>query len=674
MDRRNFIKISALGTIFSGSGITAACVWNEPGSEGEERADIAVVGGTPAGIMAAIAAARMGSNVILTEYHAHLGGMTTSGLGKSDIENKEAIAGLFKEFTGQVLQYYIDKYGKDSDNVMLCKEGYYYEPSVAEHIFSQMIGEEKNIRVLLNYQIEEAVMDSERISKLIFKDRSSGDKKILIAEVFVDATYEGDVFALAGAEYRLGREGKDEFDEEHAGHIFFDFNEKAFLEGSTGEGDDRLPAYTYRLCMTDDPENSYVLSEPPLGYDRNNYVKYFADLKEGRLSAPKVFKEGHGYYSDHFDTMVRVFSFTEIPNSKYDVNINPRPLGFPFVGENYSYPESNWEAREIIFQRHRELTLGLIYFVQNDLEIPEEHRKMALQYHLPKDEFTDNQHFPWQFYIREARRLKGMYTLTENDVTLQGNAKRTTVFEDTIITGEFPIDSFPVSNVPSMDNKVLEGYIGMLEISPYQIPYRILVPEKILGLIVPVSASTTHVAFSTVRMEPLWMGIGQVAGIAAHLSRDMQVEIKDVPIPYLQDILIKNRQILTYFKDMDREDKAFNAIQFWGTKGFFDSYFARPKESLTAEEYELWLGIFSNLTGNARITTLVNQKKNNQSPRITDLTEIIQAVGNSKGKNLHPDSWLYQKRDEDTLLLRGEVCMALYQMFKEITLPAKPLS
>ncbi|EPR65555.1 FAD-dependent oxidoreductase [Cyclobacterium qasimii] len=668
MNRRNFIRISSLGTLITGSGIAASCVNKNADSEGEDYADIVVVGGTPAGIMAAIAAARMGSKVILTEYHSHLGGMTTSGLGKSDIENKEAIAGLFKEFTEKVLQYYTEKYGDNSKEVLLCKEGYYYEPSVAELVFNQMIAEEKNIKVLFNYQIEEAELEAGKISKLRFKDRSSGADKSLKAEVFVDATYEGDVFALAGAAFRLGREGKEEFDEAHAGQIFFDFNEKAFLEGGSGKGDDRLPAYTYRLCMTDDPENSYVLSEPPHGYDRNNYLEYFNDLKDGRLSAPKVFKEGHGYYSDHFDTMVRVFSFTEIPNRKYDVNINPRPLGFPFVGENYSYPESDWAARERIFQKHRELTLGLIYFVQNDPEIPEAHRNLAMKYHLPKDEFTDNEHFPWQLYIREARRLKGMYTLTENDVTLREDAQRTTVFEDTIITGEFPIDSFPVSKVPSKDNKVLEGYIGMYEISPYQIPYRILVPEKVLGLIVPVAASTTHVAYSTVRMEPLWMGIGQVAGIAAHLSREMQVEIKDVPVLQLQNILIENRQILTYFKDLDRADKAFDAVQFWGTKGFFDSYSARPQEDLSTEDYKLWLSIFKELTDTTGIISETNLKTTGHTVKITAINEIIQTLNMADEAGLKPDSWLYEKRDTNSFVLRGEASMALYQLYRKAKL------
>jgi hypothetical protein len=664
MKRRNFIRIGALSTLISGSGLTVSCMNQNSGSKIEDITDIAVVGGTPAGIMAAIAAARMGSKVILTEYHSHLGGMTTSGLGKSDIENKEAIAGLFKEFTEKVLQYYTEKYGENSDNVKLCKEGYYYEPSVAELVFNQMIAAEKNIKLLFNYQLEEAELESGKITKLGFKDRKTGENKLLKAEVFVDATYEGDVFALAGASYRLGREGKEEFGEKHAGHIFFDFNEKRFLEGGTGEGDDRLPAYTYRLCMTDDPENSYVISEPPSGYDRNNYIAYFKDLEEGRLSAPKVFKEGHGYYADHFDTMVRVFSFTEIPNNKYDVNINPRPLGFPFVGENYAYPESNWENREKIFQKHRELTLGLIYFVQNDPEILEEQRNLAMKYHLPKDEFTDNDHFPWQFYIREARRLEGKYTLTENDVTLQGDAQRTTVFEDTIITGEFPIDSFPVSKIPSKNNKVLEGYIGMYEISPYQIPYRILVPEKVLGLIVPVAASTTHVAYSTVRMEPLWMGIGQVAGIAAHLSRKLNVEIKDVPVLQLQDILIKNRQILTYFKDIDRSDKAFDAVQFWGTKGFFDSYFARTKEKLSFRDFQLWLSILRTMPNMPKDLSAGKPGKSVEAVSISSLEKLIQSLNNSREVNLNTDTWLYNKREKESGVLRGEACLALYQLYQ----------
>ncbi|MFP4366642.1 MAG: FAD-dependent oxidoreductase [bacterium] len=635
--------------------------------------DIIVVGGTPAGIMSAIAAGRLGSRVMLTEYHGHIGGMSTSGLGKSDVENKEAIAGLFREFTQRVLKYYMDKYGRDSEEVFLCKEGYYYEPSVAEIVFNQMICEVKTITLLLNQQIVEARIESSNITGLVFRNRNSGELKTIRGNVYIDATYEGDLYALAGAKYRLGRESKDEFNEKHAGRIFFDYNDKVFLEGSTGKGDNKLPAYTYRLCLTDDPENSYVLNAPPSGYNRSNYIKYFEDLNEGRLGPPKVFKEGHGYYIEHFNTMVRVFSFARIPNRKFDVNINPRPLGFPFVEQNYTYPESGWGEREKIFIRLRELVLGLLYFVQNDPEVPEKHREIARQYHLPLDEFADNRHFPWQLYVREARRLNGKYTLSENDVTVKDNAKRTRIFYDSIICGEFPIDSFPVSKEPSVDKKVLEGYIGMLEISPYQIPYRILLPEEISNLIVPVAASTTHVAFSTIRMEPLWMGIGQAAGIAANIALKMKVGISDLSINDLQKELLDNNQIITFFKDVTLDDKAFKAMQFWGTKGFFDTYHARPKEYLITEDFNLWLKIFSDLSGN-NIDPL---DENMKEVSISAFSKIIYRIEKEYGKTdpdftyedylahseFRPDEWLYNPREYSLPLLRGEACLALYYMF-----------
>lgn len=636
--------------------------------------DIVVAGGTPAGIMTAIAAARLGSRVILTEYHGHIGGMSTSGLGKSDIENKDAIAGLFKEFTQRVLKYYTEKYGADSENVALCREGYYYEPSVAEHVFNEMIAAEENIQLLVNRQLSGVEMDGDRITTAHFLNRSTGKEESLDARMFVDATYEGDLFALAGAAYRLGRESRDEFNEEHAGHIFFDYNDKVFLEGSTGAGDKKIPAYTYRLCMTDVPENSYVLTEPPPNYDRNRYLRYFDDLKEGRLSGPKVFREGHGYYREHFDTMVRIFSFARIPNGKYDVNINPRPLGFPFAGENYDYPEATWTDREKIFRHLRELTLGMIWFVQNDPEIPEAHRKLARKYHLPLDEFTDNQHFPWQLYVREARRLKGRYTLTENDLKTKPGAQRATVFDDAIITGEFPIDSFPVSKDPSPDRKVLEGYIGLLDITPYQIPYRIIVPEKVRGLLVPVAASTTHVAFSTVRMEPQWMGIGQVAGIAAHMALEHNVDPAEVPVPLLQQRLLENGQILTYFNDVKRDDKAFRAVQFWGTKGFFNAYEARTRDTLDTETLLRWLGLFRTTVGLPQ-QNVSSQKSGTVTiaslrEMLVSLEEAMTASNTARTASAkesrvseQTDKWLYEKRDAKASTSRGEAAHALYQLF-----------
>lgn len=643
MKRRYFIKLGALGTLISTIDLTAC-----NSKVGETSTDVVVVGGTPAGIMAAIAAARAGVKVTLVEYHNHIGGLSTSGLGKSDIENKNAIIGLFREFTENILRYYIETYGADSENVKKCKQGYYYEPSVAEKIFNQMIEQEKNIELQLNYQIEKAITEDDEVKEVVFTNRSDNQSLKLKANVFIDATYEGDLYALAGAAYRIGRESKEEFNEVHAGRVFFDYNENKFLAGSTGAGDNKIPAYTYRLCLTDDPENSYVMKSPPLGYDRNNYVKYFDDLKEGRLSGPKVFKEGHGYYKAHFDTMMRVFSFAEIPNRKFDVNTNPRPLGFPFPEENTNYVEADWKQREKVFQRHRELALGLLYFVQNDSEVAEEHRKMANQYHLAKDEFTDNTHFPWQLYVREARRLKGLYTLIENDVTLQGTATRTTVFNDSIIAGEFPIDSFPVSKEPSADKKVLQGYIGMLPIAPYQIPYRILIPEKLNGLIVPVAASTTHVAYSTLRMEPLWMGIGQAAGTAAALAIRAKVQPREVAITSLQKKLLEGNQILSYFEDYDPNEKASAAAQFWGSKGFFADYKANLHETISATELNRWLKLASESIGTSDSKNIGKETSTVSIAEFVDLAE------------LNDTSWIYDERTVDLPVLRGEVCLALF--------------
>lgn len=649
MNRRYFIKLSATGALISIADLTACT----PGESEKPDADVVVVGGTPAGIMAAIAAARSGVTVTLIEYHDHIGGLSTSGLGKSDIENKDAIAGLFKEFAQSILRHYTEKYGADSDNVKKCRSGYYYEPSVAELVFNRMIADEPNITLYTGYQIEKVRTQSGKAREATFRNRTDGTLKKLKAAVFVDATYEGDLYALAGAAYRLGRESKSDFNEPHAGRIFFDYNENEFLEGSTGEGDKRIPAYTYRLCMTDDPANSYVMKSPPSGYNRENYLKYFDDLKEGRLGGPKVFKEGHGYYKAHFDTMVRVFSFAEIPNRKYDVNTNPRPLGFPFAEENFNYVEATWEEREKVFEKHRQLAVGLLYFIQNDPEVPEAHRRLANQYHLPLDEFTDNGHFPWQLYVREARRLKGAYLLTENDVTLKPGEERTTIFHDAIIAGEFPIDSFPCSKEPSADSKVLEGYIGMLPIPAYQLPYRVLIPESIDGIIVPVAASTTHVAYSTLRMEPLWMGIGQAAGTAAALAVKEKSELRDVNVNTLQKQLVANGQILTYFDDLDPDDQAHQAAQFWGSKGFFPSYKADLHQPITGSELSRWLTIYANLAG----ISLSFDPVGNTSTSRSDLRKTLSPA--SPPPETH---WVYEASSPDAPLQRGEVCRVLFQM------------
>lgn len=514
----------------------------------DDRVDVVVLGGTPGGIAAAIAAARLGCQVVLVEEHAHLGGMAASGLGKSDIENRAMIKGIFKEFIGRVKDHYVARYGAKHRNTQLCNDGYYYEPAVAESVCEAMLAECPNIKVLRQWRLDAVEKSAQVVTALQLARVDGSATQRLPAHVFIDATYEGDLYAAAGAEYRLGREGRDEFDEPHAGIVYYDYQTHTFLAGTTGGADTRLPAYTYRLCLTLDPTNAYQLKGPPHGYDRANYLGYFDDLAAGRLAGPKHFKPGRGYYPPHFNTMMRTLSVAEIPNNKVDANINPRPLGFPFAEENCGYVEGDSATRAKICERHRELVLGLVWFLQNDTQIPLAHRQEAKRFHLPLDEFRDNNHFPFQLYVREARRLVGEYTLTEHDISHNGGQRAIRHHHDTIAIGEFPIDSFPCRKRQPQDTLVLEGYLGMLDAFtlPYEIPYRIMLPRSLDGVIVPVAASTTHVAYSSIRMEPTWMALGQAAGVAAHLAIKHGVTPRHVPTAELRALLIAQKQVLQH--------------------------------------------------------------------------------------------------------------------------------
>ena len=519
--------------------------------DGAPNPDVVVYGGTPGGVAAAVSAARLGRKVVLVAYQDHLGGMMTSGLGKSDIEDRAMIGGLFLELTDRVRRHYVERHGAESENVTLSRNGYYYEPSVAEAVLDQLVAEQQTLTVLRGRRLASADVQEGAVRAIRIADRRGGEERRLAARIFIDASYEGDLFAAAGAEFRLGRESRDEFDEPHAGVVFFDYQERRFLAGTTGEASPSLPAYTYRLCLTKDPANARRLTEPPPGYDRSDYLGYFDDLEQGRLAGPKVFKPGRGYNPRHFDTLVRALSVTDLPNGKTDVNINPRPLAFPFAEENRGYIEGDEATRLRIAERHRNLTLGLLWFLQNDPEVPAEHRELANELHLPLDEFADNGGFPYQLYIREGRRLVGEYTLTEHDISGVGPNREPRRQPDAVAIGEFPIDSFPCRKRRPGDTVVLEGYLGMLDhiTRPYEIPYRILIPQRVDGLIVPVAASTTHVAFSSIRMEPTWMALGQAAGVAAHLAVEHGVEPRAVPVAELQRLLREGGQILEHTPD-----------------------------------------------------------------------------------------------------------------------------
>lgn len=496
---------------------------------GAADVDLVVIGGTPGGIATAVTAARLGHSVALVEYHRRVGGMSASGLGASDIEHRELIQGLFREFVDRVQAYYVTAYGAQSEEVKLCKSGYWFEPLVAEQVFEGLLAEQPAITVLKFHQLEAVEVQDNRLVSVKIRNRASGESTTLRAKVFADATYEGDLFAAAGAEFRLGRESRDAFGEPHAGQIYNVPGGERL--GGTGAGDDRLPAFTFRIPLSSDPANQVPLTAPPDDYDRSRYLGYFDDLKSGRFGK---------------DLTKIAFTIRTLPNRKVELNMKPTPLGFVFAEENIGYIEGDWPTRERITARLRNLSLGLLWFLQHDDEVPANARATARTYHLCRDEFPEYGHFPFQLYVREGRRLVGEFTLSERNITEQPGLPSERLHADAIAVGEFPIDSFPTRKRQAGDTVVLEGYLGMLRkiTRPYQIPYRIMVPKRIDGLIVPVAASTTHVAYSSIRLEPTWMALGQAAGTAAHLAIERGVQPRHVPIEELQATLKQNGQVL----------------------------------------------------------------------------------------------------------------------------------
>ena len=541
------------------------------------RTDVLVIGANPCGISAAIAASRSGSKVILTETKDHMGGMMSNGLGRTDIGPRNTIGGVFKEFIDNVYAHYVNTYGPDSQQVKDCSNGYYFEPSVAERILNRMVKAEKRIKVKYHYRPESLLMYGNRIHGVNFFDTRKSRFVQIRAGVFIDATYEGDIAAMSGVPYRVGRESREEYGEFIAGKLYMDHYTRMVLPGSTGDGDDRVQAYNFRLCLTRSPDNR-VFPTKPENYNRDEYLTVLQSISEGRIK-----------------TVQDILNIEPIPNGKSDTNNMPRSLiSTDLPEENYNYPEAGYDEREKIVRRHREYILGLLYFLQNDPEMPEGLRNDCREWGFAKDEYRKNGHFPRQIYVREARRIWGLYTFSAQDAVFAPGALRTPIHYDSIACGGYAMDSH-ATRKREPGHEVMEGffYLGGLT-RPYQIPYRVMVPQRVDALLVPGAASATHIGFGTLRMEPVWMAMGQAAGTAAHLSRRLYAEPRDVPVNRLQSLLVENGQVITTFSDIqgptaEVSADAWQAMQFFGTRGFFDSYEAKPLDSISRGTGAQWL-------------------------------------------------------------------------------------
>jgi hypothetical protein len=553
--------------------------------------EIVVVGATPAGIMAAISAARLGSSVTLLEPTDHVGGIMTNGLTKCDIINKKAIGGLFTEFTQKLHKYYIDKYGAGSPQEKACKEGFESEPHVVELIFNQMLAAEPKITVRLQHRLKSVLKTGNKVANVVVEDLTRNPtEKSFAARVFIDATYEGDLFAFAGADYFIGRESRYEYGERQAGKLYCRFGYDEHLPGSTGEGDRAIQAFCFRMNMTNVPENRVPVPKPAV-YNRDEYLLLIDDIKKGILSIEPI------------PGTTTPVQFMPKPNGKFEINSNHASpvLGAPKISldlpeENWDYPEADYAGRARIVERYKNYHLGFIWFLQNDPELPEAFRKQMSEFGFSKDEYVHNNHFPRQIYVREARRLHGSYIFTQHEDEIVPGLGRTRVHPSSIAIAEYPWDSHGCSRYDPAHPGIREGYF-YVEHKPMQIPYEVMVPKKIDGLLVPVAVSCSHVGQQTLRMEPGFMVYGQAAGIAAHIAIRDQVTVRNVAVGKVQSEILRQKGKIAYLENITPSDPDFEAFQYLAARGANTGYDLDADRSMSQTDAVQALQRLSQYTG-----------------------------------------------------------------------------
>ncbi|MDR1879789.1 MAG: FAD-dependent oxidoreductase [Tannerellaceae bacterium] len=550
----------------------------------QQSYDLVIVGGNPGGIMAAIAAARLGKSSVILERTRFVGGLPANGLGATDIATRDATTGLFREFVNRIRQYYADTYGADSEQVKQCSDGYHFEPSVGAKVFRDMLAEHSDkITVLTMRQFDAesrhiAIRDN-RIESIRLFNRETGQPEVYSGRIFLDATYEGDLGAAANVPFRTGREGAGEFNEPGAGRVYKYWG-GAEADGTTCQGDNAVQSYNYRLCLTDDPQNRVDFKKPE-NYNRREYASIVEDVLTGRTTnAPTP--EAADLWG-----IARITNIVHVPNRKTDANNQHAAfLSTDLPEENWPWPTSSWAWRDRYAERLREYTEGLFWFVQNDPALPAHFRKAAKEWGLAKDEYADNGHFPRQVYVREGRRFEGLYFFTANDALPASTGARPPVHASSITASHYSLDSHAVrKREPGRVH--LDGFISYPS-AVYTVPYGVMVPREVDNLLLPVPVSGSHIGFSTLRMEPCWMAIGQAAGVASHLAIESRVKVRNVDMEKMQDILLDQKATLIYFKDVTCADADFHLVQYLALRGYLPDWEARLNDPVDQQTLQQW--------------------------------------------------------------------------------------
>ena len=497
--------------------------------------DVCVYGGTSAGVIAAYTAKKAGKSVILIEPGQHLGGLSAGGLGATDIGNKFAITGLARDFYRRIGKHY----GK--------LEQWTFEPHVAENLFKQYL-REANVAVLTNHRLVDAAMSGKIIKGITVENTVSSQSsanRVIHAKQFIDCTYEGDLMAKAGVEYTVGREANSQYGETWNGvqlldkHQFPDGVDPYVVPGKpesgllygvsnaklapNGSGDRAIQAYNYRMCLTDDPANRIPINRPD-GYDS---TKYELLLRQVQQKEPK-------------ELTWNLMHFVMMPNRKTDVN-NCGGFSTDMIGANFDYADATYTRRVEIIRDHESYTKGLFYFIGHDPRMPKHLRDEMLQWGYPKDEYVDNGNFSHQLYIREARRLVGEYVMT------QANCEGKATVTDGVGMAAYTMDSHNCQRLvvdgrdggPQVRN---EGDVQVGGFPPYPVSYQSMVPKRgsVPNLLVPVCLSATHIAYGSIRMEPVFMVLAQSAAVAACQAIDEQKAVQDIDIKKLQTRLAQD--------------------------------------------------------------------------------------------------------------------------------------
>jgi hypothetical protein len=567
--------------------------------------DLVIVGGTPGGIMAGIAAAKQGKTSVILERTSHIGGLPANGLGATDIATRGSTTGLFAEFIQRIKHYYVTKYGAGSKQAVDCSDGFHFEPSVGEIILEQMLSEHKdkvNVLKMRQFDAEDQniVLKNDRIEKIRILNRESKKTEEYEGKVFIDATYEGDLGAAARVPFRIGREGKDEFNEPGAGRVYKYWGGPEG-EGSTFQGDNAVQSYNYRLCLTNNPAIRVEVKKP-IKYNREEFVSLIDDVWSGKHTGTamqnitaEMLEENRKHIAKGNPSKIpgdvwgiaRITNMVVLPNGKTDANNQHMAfISTDLPEENWAWPTSSWEWRDAFAVRLREYIQGLIWFAQNDKELPEHFRKAAKEWGFAKDEYTDNNNFPRQVYVREGRRFEGMYFFTAKDATAVAAGARPTVHSSSITSSHYALDSHAVRK--REPNKIhLDGFLSY-PTDVYTVPYGVIVPKKVDNLLLPVPVSGSHIGFSTIRMEPCWMALGQAAGVAASLSIDHQIKVRNVNVSELQKKLLDQNATLMYFRDVSPADKNFKMIQHMGLLGYLPEWKARLSDTVDQQTAEAW--------------------------------------------------------------------------------------